>query len=738
MALKDKVPEEVFTGERVDLSNLKVFGCRAQVLVKDHSRKKFDAKTVQMIMTGYSTNSKAYRFINLEDDPTRIIIARDATFMENVSAATKEKQKAAVPVSKKDAVVIDLQYDIPGVSRSITQPEVPRIADPVAVRIPVASSNMNEEESGSVSSTTRASSPTRSDSGENFYDSVDVEDPTAEDLQSSASVDLEHPVAEGLESSRRYPARNRVPKREKDMVYNFHVSDDPDPISVKDAMERSDKKFWVEAMKDEFNSLKVNGTWELVDRPLDANVVKTKWVFKLKVGADGSTQRYKARLVAKGYSQKPGEDYFETFAPVVKMSSIRLLLALTVEKNLSVHHIDVTTAFLNGDLCEEIYMEQPQSFVQEGSEGKVCKLKKAIYGLKQAARCWNQKIHEHIMKMGFSRSKYDQCVYTKNYKDIFTVIALYVDDFYIFTNKAVESRTVIRQIGRSFKIKDLGEARECLGVRIERKSVNEIHLSQKQYISKILEKYGMLECKAVSTPVEMNLRLKSGEKNDNTRYQEIIGSLMYLACCTRPDISYAVTMLSQFNNCNDSTHMAALKRVLRYLKGTAELSLCYKKCNKPLVAYADADWGNGPDGKSFSGYTLVFGGAAVSWQSIKQRCVALSTAEAEYIAICEVAKEVISVNGLYSELTGRNNTAVTIFSDSQSASKLVYSPAIGKRSKHINIRYHFVRELAEQRVICVKYCETALMPADMMTKGVGKQKHVFCTQHSGLSGGVEP
>lgn len=735
MALKDKLPEEVFTKERVDLTNLKVFGSRAQVLLKNHKRKKFDPKTVPMIMTGYSLDQKGYRFIDLENTPKLVTVARDATFFENVPMWKTEMKD---PISKKKSVdIIYLQNDIPETSRPTTEPEVPRLAGPVAVGVPTLSSP--NVRIGQIEEVSRPLSPVahvdvqgrrsscstlESDTGENFFDSIDAEFPMEED---------HHDVDASAE--RRYPVRDRrPPKRYEDTVYNFCIADTPDPVSVQDVMERSDKKLWLDAMKDEYCSLKANNTWELVDRPLDVNVVKSKWVFKLKVGADGSVQRHKARLVAKGYSQKPGVDYFETFAPVVKISSIRLLFALAAEKDLSIHHIDVTTAFLNGEIQEEIYMEQPECFVQGGEERKVCQLKKALYGLKQAARCWNEKIHGHILNMGFTRSSYDQCVYTKFLKGLFIAIALYVDDFYIFTNNEVAAKSVKDHIGGSFKIKDLGVARECIGMRIERNKEN-IRLSQKAYILKVLEKFGMQDCKPVSTPIETNIRLKPGAKNDNTRYQEIVGSLMYLACCTRPDISFAVTMLSQFNTCNDSTHMAALKRVLRYLKGTVELSLCYKKCDKSLVAYADADWGNGPDAKSFSGYILVFGGAAISWQSRKQRCIALSTAEAEYIAISEVAKEIIAVNGLYAELTDQSET-VTIYSDSQSASKLVYMPAIGKRSKHINIKYHFVRDLAEQRVICVDYCQTTFMPADMLTKGVTKQKHQFCVKHCGLSGGV--
>ncbi|XP_052753685.1 uncharacterized protein LOC128201265 [Galleria mellonella] len=209
---------------------------------------------------------------------------------------------------------------------------------------------------------------------------------------------------------------------------------------------------------------------------------------------------------------------------------------------------------------------------------------------------------------------------------------------------------------------------------------------------------------------------------------------MYLSCATRPDISFAVSYLSKFCSCAASSHMSAVKRLLKYLKGTIDARLTFKKSKSELVAYADADWGANADGHSFTGYTLIYAGGTISWQACKQRCVALSTAEAEYIAICEAAKDVMFVKGLYGELTGHVG-CVTIFSDSQSARSLTYSPVIGKRSKHINIKFHYVRELAEGKDIKVEYCDTGSMPADVLTKSLGAIKHSYCVQRMGLQWG---
>lgn len=765
MALKDKVPEEVWSGQEVDLSHLRVFGSVAHVLVKDGSRKKFDPKTRQTVMVGYSENQKGYRFVDLSN-PKKVIIARDAVFDETMAnqsgsgIVTKpEKVIKEEPTPKENRVgrvsqpnqhdyqdfYIDVwnNEEIPGENQNVQDDVDVTEEEFVTEDESFEDANENYEGSGS-SQTQRTSSEERMNVQEgNRSSSVEEVEASGETPSTAAgeTSGVEAGETSGIEADevsteRRYPLRARVPKRFEDMEYNFVVScGSSDPVSVRDAMERSDKALWRKAMEEEYNSLMENKTWELVDRPRGINVVKCKWLFKLKIGADGEVQRHKARLVAKGYSQKWGEDYFETFAPVVKLSSIRMLFALAVEKDLKIHHIDVTTAFLNGDLEEDLYMEQPEAFIKKGTENKVCKLRKAIYGLKQAARCWNVKVDAWIIKYGFKRSKYDPCVYIKRNGNNVVAIALYVDDFYIFGNTEKEIDAVKRHVEIGFKIKDLGEAKECLGMQITQSvKPREILLNQTSFAKRVLDRYGMADSKPVSTPLEVNLKLEKGEVNHDRRYQEIIGSLMYLALGTRPDIAFAVSYLSQFNSCWNTTHMSALKRVLRYIRGSIDVSLKYMGTGTPLHAFCDADWGTNEDGHSFTGYVVVLGGASIAWQARKQRCVALSSAEAEYIAACEASKELMSLKGLLMELSGVN-VSVELFSDSQSAAKLIYSNAIGRRSKHINIKYHYVRELAKTKEIFITYLETSKMPADALTKGLPRPKYEHCLRRIGLQWG---
>lgn len=254
-------------------------------------------------------------------------------------------------------------------------------------------------------------------------------------------------------------------------------------------------------MEEEIKALGDNCTWELVDRPVNSNVVKCKWVYKLKRGVDGSS-RFKARLVAKGFSQKPGQDYDQTFAPVVKLSSLRVLFGLAAELDLEIVHVDITTTFLNGDLNEVIFMEQPEGFVKEGDENKVCKLKKAIYGLKQAARCWNDKIHSFLVSQQFCRSKYDPCVYIKKSNECYIVIGLHVDDFYCFSNSVEETQKLKLALGNCFKIRDLGAVKECLGMRVTRdRAQGTVKIYQEAYVKDIVDKFGMSEAKSAITPL---------------------------------------------------------------------------------------------------------------------------------------------------------------------------------------------------------------------------------------------
>ena len=375
-ALEGKVPEEVWSGERVDLSHLRVFGCRAQVHVDKELRRKLDKKSESYIFVGYDVDSKVYRLVK-DDNPRRIVRARNVEFLENEMSVMNVAVQNVCDVSEAAQSVPESILINPSVGM---QSNVN--ADVADVRPHIAQSpeiSTDEELSSSVN----AGNDVPNSSGDSWSDTSSLSDEQPNELFGN-----------------RYPVRDRRPNLDERYVYNFMAVNPSDPSDFKAACSRTDKKLWRRAMEEEIEALESNKTWVLVDRPQNQNIVKSKLIFKLKRGIDGSCC-YKVRLVAKGFTQRPGQDYDQTFAPVINLASLRLLFSLAAQFDWEIHHVDITTALLNGELKEVVYMEQPEGFVSRGSEHKVCKLARAIYGLKQAAKCWNDKIHVFLESLFF-------------------------------------------------------------------------------------------------------------------------------------------------------------------------------------------------------------------------------------------------------------------------------------------------------------------------------------------------
>jgi hypothetical protein len=556
--------------------------------------------------------------------------------------------------------------------------------------------------------------------------------------QSIEPISHAHPKGKTEMTESRYPERNRRQKEFPDFHLYFTEScDSNDPTSVQDALSRPDGGKWREAMSDELESLTNNEAWILVDKPADQPIVKCKWVFKKKYGSDGESMRYKARLVAKGFSQQPGIDFDETFAPVIRRENIRMLISLAAMNDWDILHLDVKTAFLNGKLDETIYMSQPEGSVQSGNENKVCLLQKAIYGLRQSSRAWNNTIHNFLLNLGLKQCKNEPCIYFKVTVECILIVALYVDDFLLFSNNPEETVKIKNSLMSEYEMQDLGEAKCCIGMRIRRdRQKGVVMLDQTKYIESLLKTFGMDDSKPVSTPIEPNIKLKplpEGESSPEVPYQQLVGALLYLSVGTRPDIAHTVNRLSQFNTCFTQEHWNTLKRLLRYLKGTKDLCLVYGNTKQNLTGYVDADWGACEmDRHSYTGYVFTLGGAAVSWSSSKQRCVALSSTESEYIGLTEASKEALYLNSVLSEMFDVQRCP-TIYNDNQSARNLAMNDVYHCRTKHIDIRYHFIREMVHSRKICLQYLPTGDMVADILTKGVPRVKHVKCINLLGLS-----
>ena len=448
-------------------------------------------------------------------------------------------------------------------------------------------------------------------------------------------------------------------------------------------------------------------------------------------GQDGTPESYKARSVAQGFTQKFGSNYDETFCPVVRQESLRVLVALSVQCGLKLHQVDVTTAFLNGNLEEEVYMAQPKGFVKQGEEHLVCKLKKSIYGLKQSPRCWNAALDTHLRDMGFIQSTSDPCIYYMNTGGDMFCLGVYVDDIILAGSSDDKIKEVKDTLSRKFEIKDMGKLHHFLGMSVVQNETRKtVWIGQTAYTENLLKKFEMEHCKPVSTPVNVGSKLEIAKDEEESinqqQYQSAIGSLMYLSVSTRPDIAYTVGTLARFSSKPTKEHWTALKRVFRYLKGTTTHGILYSQNNSgECVGYSDADWaGDINDRKSTSGYVFQISGAPVTWRSKKQSCVALSTAEAEYIALSSAAQEAIWLRRLTSELGNPPETATTIYEDNQSAIAMTKNPQFHGRAKHIDIKYHFIREQVNSGNIMLKYCPTDRMTADMFTKPLSNEQ--FC------------
>ena len=491
-------------------------------------------------------------------------------------------------------------------------------------------------------------------------------------------------------------------------------------------------------METEIKSLKENDVWELAELPKGKKTVGSKWVYKVKTGADGSVERYKARLVAQGYTQKYGTDYNETFCPVVRLESLRALIALSVQFGLQLHQVDVTTAFLNGELEEEVYMQQPKGFIRKGEEHLVCKLKKSIYGLKQSPRCWNTALDEQLKEMGFVQSTSDPCIYADEGGDSF-FIGVYVDDIVLAGSNLERIRNVKEILSQKFDIKDMGKLHYFLGIEVlQKQKTGDIWIGQSNYTENLLKKCNMQDSKPVSTPADASQKLVNAADGEECvkqqQYQSIVGSLLYLSVSSRPDITYSVSTLAKFSSQPNKQHWTALKRVLRYLKGTVHYGITYtRKSSKECVGYSDADWaGDLDDRKSTSGYLFQVSGGAVTWRSKKQSCVALSTAEAEYMALSSAAQEAVWLRQLMAELGQPPETATTIFEDNQSPIAMTKNPQFHGRAKHIAIKYHFIREQVSNGMIELKYCPTNQMLADMFTKALSREQFSKLRSQAGI------
>ncbi|XP_062182074.1 uncharacterized mitochondrial protein AtMg00810-like [Phragmites australis] len=406
-------------------------------------------------------------------------------------------------------------------------------------------------------------------------------------------------------------------------------------------------------MDEEFTTLLSNRTWDLVPRPAGANVVTGKWIFHHKFQSDGSLDRYKARWVLRGFTQRPGVDFDETFSPVVKPATVCTVLSLAVSRDWPVHQLDVKNAFLHGTLQETVYCTQPSGFVDPTKPDLVCHLNKSLYGLKQAPRAWYSRFASYIITLGFTEAKSDTSLFIFRSGFDMVYLLLYVDDIVLTASSEALLHWTIQSLQSEFSMKDLGSLHHFLGISVTRSSTG-LQLSQRQYCIEVLERAGMADCKPCTTPVDTNAKLSSTDGPfvaDPTDYRSLAGALQYLTF-TRPDISYAVQQVCLHMHDPREPHLAALKRILRYVRGTLDFGLHIRRSSPvDLVVYSDADWAGCPDTrKSTSGYAVFLGDNLVSWSSKRQHTVSRSSAEVEYRVVANAVAEACWLRQLLHEL----------------------------------------------------------------------------------------
>ncbi|KAE8222892.1 hypothetical protein CF319_g3985 [Tilletia indica] len=514
-----------------------------------------------------------------------------------------------------------------------------------------------------------------------------------------------------------------------------------DPWSVTEATKRPDSKLWLESMQKELKSHDARGTWEVVTAPLGVNLVSAKWVFRVKRNGDATIQKYKSRLVARGFTQVQGVDFEETFAPTSRLQILRLFCALVAVLDMDLHQIDFETAYLNATLTHDIYMLPPEGV--EVMPHQVLKLRRALYGLKQSAHDWYAVLRDSLATIGFEQCKLDPTIYVRN-GDKPAMLLVYVDDILIAAPKGGGVEAAKSDLLGLFKGTDLGPAHYCLGIRIQRnREQKTISLDQERYVEEILARFGMSECKPAKTPMVAKQTLRKavdGEpRADKTVYQAAIGSFAYAVQGTRGDLAFIVSVLGKFCADPSETHWAAAKHVLRYLRYTSKARLVFGGAEDLQVrGYVDADWAaDKDDRKSMSGYVFTVGGGAVSWGARKQGAVALSTAEAEYIAAGVAGREAVMLKGALTAC-GQLVGTITVHCDNQAAIQLVRNPGSHHdRSKHIDIVHHWIRDQTQQGAFDFEYIPTDLNPADAFTKSLGAVKHYQHAERIGLDLGLE-
>ncbi|MCH81846.1 copia-type polyprotein, partial [Trifolium medium] len=621
-----------------------------------NQKSKLDNKSIKCVHFGLSEEYKAYELYNLEKK--KIIISRDVVFEENKCWNWNKNEK------ENDSQRID---NDDGIDEEINTPVAVKTKDETNDGIDTATTPENNQQ-------------------------LDEDMHTSSDDNDVIQFQL--------------PPRNRRPPQslddfvtgsdiDEDELHNLATYVPNEDLKTFDEAVKS--QVWVEAMNQEIDSIENNKTWQLTTLPEGANVIGVKWIYKTKYNEKGEIDKYKARW-----------------------DTIRAILALSAKENWKVFQLYVKSAFLHGELLEDIYVEQPLGYQKEND--KVYKLSKALYGLKQAPRAWYSKIETYFKLENFEKCPSEHTLFVK-YGDNgkILIVSLYVDDLIYTGNDLHMMHEFKNSMQKKFAMTDLGKMKYFLGVEVTQ-SEKGIFINQHKYAAEILSRFGMENCNKVSSPIVPGCKLvkdENGKTTDTREFKQMVGSLMYLLA-TRPDLAYSVCLVARYMDRPTEMHVAAIKRILRYLKGTLTDGIMYKKETGErleLVGWSDSDYaGDLNDRKSTSGYVFMLSSGAISWSSKKQPIVTLSTTEAEYVAAASCACQCLWLRNVLKHLRKDQIGCTKIYCDNSSSIKLSKNPIMHGRCKHIDVRFHFLRDLAKEGTVELTHCKSQDQLADPMTK----------------------
>jgi hypothetical protein len=693
-ALINCTPEEKWSGTRPDVSHLKEFGAPVWILKEGVNQSKLEPKSERHTFIGFLDGPKAVKYYNART--RQIKSSRDFRF-PNISPlrSAPPDDRIAPDVLREGEWEGDTQKS--GVNKNGSSVSLKRKRSEQEVEdLPLRRSNRTKT----------------------VHDYRVLDDPFPELAGIADDPEEEKPISSANEIV--YAA------------FNESGLAPDDPKSIEEARKSPEWPEWEKAVHAELDQLKEMKTWELIDPPEGRIPVGNKWVLVRKFNRAGELVKNKARLVAKGYSQIPGMDYTDTYSPVVRLETIRTILALAVSQNWEIQQMDVKGAYLNGILKEEVFMNQPEGY--EDGTLRLCRLIKTLYGLKQSGREWNIELNKELEAKGFNRLYSDPCAYIRKTSEGIEIITVWVDDLLLFTSNETLMGNLKRELQNMFEVTDLGDPNKIVGIEIIRdRGKGELKISQTRYIESILTRYGLLDANPVATPLDPKVKLEpitqTSEKGDRSNnYASLIGSLMYAAVATRPDIAYAVNRLASYTANPGITHWTAAKRILRYLKGTKDLGIIYKKTENEsdknnCTGYSDASFANNDDRTSISGYTFISSGGAITWGSKKQNTVSLSTTEAEYICLSDAAREAKWLRNLHMELGFEQQEPTLIYGDNAGSLAIAQNPQYHKRTKHFDIKDHYIRKQVQMKNITLKYLSTTSMTADVFTKALAKPEH---------------